>query len=203
MRWLPLLLLAGCTTTARPARLQDLAQAGQAWVAGSLAWRETPMREWLRVADERGNEIRLTLDQDAFLVALPPGRWRVSEIGGYRVAHDEPWFESRPGRAAYVGSLHPVRDAMGNLAVVVRDEQAAVQAALAARYGVAAPILEAGLLASALESLDDPTETVIALQPPSPVRSGTSLWIGYGYGWHGAWYSCRPYYGYPARRQHR
>jgi len=206
---LPMLLLAGCTTTVKPATLHDLAQGERAWIAGALAWQETPLRGWLRLEDERGGKIRLALDQDAFLFALQPGRWRVSEIGGFVVAHDEPWLEARPGQTTYVGSIHPARDDAGNLDAVVRDEQAAVQAALAARYGARAPTLERGLLASALEPLEPVVPgaaTVIALRPRASAEPAWSFRLGFGWGYGGycAWYpSTRCARPAPARRRYR
>jgi len=178
------LLCAACATTVRDVAAPD---SSQALLAGRLAFTGTRIGTSLWLRGPGGREVVVRPENEAFLVAVPPGIYELRRFGAYAIADDRATVEARTGAAVYIGTFHAVRDRYGDAAVRVADEREDVVRRLGARYGDALPPLEPGLVASSLEPLE-PGDLVLALRKtpnyyyPYPYRYG--FHFGYWRGVH-------------------
>jgi len=167
------LLLAACAATVRDLPAGDGPAAGEALLAGRLAFAGSPLRRSLSLASASGRILVIRPEAEEFLVALPAGAYTVRRLGEHEPRHETLTIEARPGEAAYIGSFRPARTDEGDLVVVVRDERAQVEAVIRERYGASSPRLETALVRSSLPPAPGARqELTVAVAPPQPASRG-------------------------------
>ena len=177
-------LLAACATTVRDLPPGALSYEKAGLVAGRLAFEGSGISPSLKLRSLQGRTYVVRPEHATFLVAVPPGTYRVTGFGGYRIRDDTITLQAVTGEARYVGSFLAARDANGEMRVLVRDEFADVFETLQARGDDGVLRIERGLVASALVPIG-PGDLVIAVERQPRYYPWWSISVGFHHHRHG------------------
>ncbi len=172
---------AACTSTAPELQPGKPPPEGSAVIVVGLPFGTGPLERKLVLNGPNKRTLNLKTESDLWIGVVPAGPYTIRRISDRATINDTLSFHAEPGRVRYVGTLYPVRDAVGNLAVAVHDEWQLVQRDLRLHYPDLTAPAEAGLMRSSLPPVEGAEDLIVALSPPI-VESRGAWSIGFGYG---------------------
>ena len=180
-----LLFLAACSTTVRDLPPDRAPDGNAAMLAGRMEFAGTKIQPTLRLRSLDGKKIVVKPKHATFLVALPPGTYRLERFGKYEPSLDKITLEAEAGEARYIGTFRAWRDPLGDLKVLVSDDMWPVAEELVDRYGPELPQMEPGLVRSELPPVDGALAIAVRPVPSSNIPIYVSFGLGFGYGFYG------------------
>ena len=95
---------------------------GSAVIVVGLSFGTGPLERKLVLNGQNKKTLNLKTEGDLWIGVVPAGAYSIRRISDRATINDTLSFYAEPGKVRYVGTLYPVRDAVGNLAVAVHDE---------------------------------------------------------------------------------